>query len=145
MTTEWSAQVENERKMAAQNLGARSARKEGSRKTLLLRPSRRTAHTLLLLSFYELNNKHEQKDKRKTVRDKKKNGEKSPLEEGALLALRFRRSHSSLVLFFASRRTKQNRDCLFSSPLFFLRAGQQQHVCTCLNISFLLNLLATGS
>lgn len=41
-------------------------------------------------------------------------------------------------LFFAPRRTKRNRDS------FFLRIGQQ-HVCTCLNISFLLNLLATGS
>lgn len=57
MTTDWSGQVENGRKMAWQNLGTRSARKEEPRKTLLLRASlakiSRSHFTLVLFSHHD--------------------------------------------------------------------------------------------
>ena len=51
------------------------------------------------------------------------------------------------LAFFFSRHDELNKvrtARVYSIPPFSLRKGQQ-HVCTCLNISFLLNLLATGS
>ena len=72
-------------------------------------------------------------------------GAKSARINGALLAPRFCRRRSSLVHFLRATTNSANyRDCLHSSPPFLLRNGQQ-HVSTCLNISFRLNLLATGS
>ena len=115
MTIERLAQVENERKMAAQNLGARRARDPGM--ALLLRASRaqiwRTLFTLVLISrhdellvihwllpsFYELDNKLGQKDKKKMVAIK--SGGQKRVKEGHAIHARFRRGHSSLTSFYS--------------------------------------------
>lgn len=84
---------------------------------------------------------HKQQDKRKNSCDEvweRKARERRKRHSPPDFAI-----HSSLAFFFASRRTKQNKDCLQATLPFFLSTGQ--HVRTCLNISFLLNLLATGS
>lgn len=75
-------------------------------------------------------------------------GAKSAWKKGMLFAPDSSRPFFSDVLLFASRRTKRNKDYLYTSspaPSLLPTNFDNKHVCTCRNISFLLNLLATGS
>ena len=81
-----------------------------------------------------------------------KSGGQKRVKEGHAIHARFRRGHSSLTSFYSrhDELSEIKTTCTLppkppSPPSLLPTNFDNKHVCTCRNISFLLNLLATGS